>query len=47
MGDRAVSKDRQEELVKEFEDLEWERIGVGTPEKLHELLHRFRAIYLG
>jgi hypothetical protein len=47
MGDRAGSKERQEELVKEFEDLERERIGVGTHEKPYEPLHRFKAIYLG
>ncbi len=47
MGDRALPEAKKDELVEKFEDLERDRIGLGTHEKFHELLHQFKEIYLG
>ncbi len=46
MGDRALGKEKQKKLVEDFEELERERIGAGTHESFHELLHQLREIYL-
>jgi hemerythrin-like domain-containing protein len=46
MGDRVLAKEKQEKLVEDFEDLERQRIGVGTHESFHELLHQLQEIYL-
>lgn len=46
MGDRAVSKEKQDELVGAFESLEREQIGEGTHERFHQLLHHFQEVYL-
>ena len=46
MGDRVLEKKIQDRLMEEFEELEREKIGEGTHEKLHELLHQFKKIYL-
>ena len=47
MGDRVLGRDLQKELVEKFEVVEREKIGVGTHEKFHELLHQLKEIYLG
>jgi hemerythrin-like domain-containing protein len=46
MGDRVLAKETQEKLVEGFEDLERERIGTGTHEAFHQLLHQLQEIYL-
>jgi len=46
MGDRVLAKEKQEKLVADFEDLEREKIGAGTHESFHELLHQLQEIYL-
>jgi hemerythrin-like domain-containing protein len=46
MGDRVLAKEKQEKLVEDFEDLEREKIGAGTHESFHELLHHLQEIYL-
>jgi hemerythrin-like domain-containing protein len=46
MGDRVISKEKQGDLVKSFETLEREKIGVGTHEEFHKLLHQLQEIYL-
>ncbi len=46
MADRSLSADQQEELVKQFDALEEERIGPGKHEEFHDLLRRLKAVYL-
>ncbi len=46
MGDRVLSKKKQEKLVEGFEKLEREKIGAGTHETFHQLLHQLQEIYL-
>jgi hemerythrin-like domain-containing protein len=46
MGEKVLSKKTQEELVEGFEKIETERIGEGTHEEFHKLLHQLRDIYL-
>ena len=46
MGDRVLAKEEQKKLVEAFEDLERERIGAGTHESFHKLLHQLQEIYL-
>lgn len=46
MADRVLSNAVQRELEEAFEKLEEERIGAGTHEKFHELLHRLKEVYL-
>jgi hemerythrin-like domain-containing protein len=46
MADRTLSKAKQDELEHEFEKLEVERIGIGTHERFHKLLHQLKEIYL-
>ena len=46
MGDRVLAKKTQEKLVKGFENLEREKIGEGTHESFHQLLHQLQEIYL-
>lgn len=46
MGDRVVSKEKQDELVGAFETLEREKIGAGTHEKFHKLLNHLQEVYL-
>lgn len=46
MGDRVLSKEKQEKLVEGFENLEREKIGAGTHEAFHQLLHQLQEIYL-
>jgi len=47
MGDRVLNRDLQKQLVEKFEIVEREKIGVGTHEKFHKLLHQLKEIYLG
>jgi hemerythrin-like domain-containing protein len=46
MGEKVLSKKTQKELVEGFEKIETERIGEGTHEEFHKLLHQLRDIYL-
>ncbi len=46
MGDRVLSPKKQDELVEAFEKLEREKIGEGTHEAFHRLLHDLQEIYL-
>lgn len=46
MGDRVLPGKKQEELLEAFERLERERIGEGTHEGFHKLLHELKDIYL-
>ena len=46
MGDRAVPPKKQGELVEAFEKLEREKIGEGTHERFHRLLHHLQDVYL-
>jgi hemerythrin-like domain-containing protein len=46
MADMSLSKERQENLSKEFESLERERIGIGKHKEFHRLLHNLKSVYL-
>ena len=46
MGERVLSKETQRDLVEGFEKIEVERIGEGTHEEFHKLLHQLRDVYL-
>jgi hemerythrin-like domain-containing protein len=46
MGDRAIPRKKQGELVEAFEKLEREKIGEGTHERFHQLLHDLKDVYL-
>ncbi len=46
MGDRVLSKEKQDKLLIGFEKLEQERIGEGTHERFHQLLHHLQEVYL-
>jgi hemerythrin-like domain-containing protein len=46
LADRLLSPDEQDELVEGFERIETEKIGAGTHERLHALIHRLSASLL-
>lgn len=46
MADQHLSEEVQEKLLEDFEKVEVERIGVGTHEKFHKLLHHLKDVYL-
>ncbi|MBI2303927.1 MAG: hemerythrin domain-containing protein [Chloroflexi bacterium] len=46
MADRHISKEKQRELLEEFERVERERIGPGKHEEFHRLLDRLGSIYI-
>jgi hemerythrin-like domain-containing protein len=46
MGDRVLSKEKQEKLVEGFEELERVKIGPGMHETFHQLLQKLQEIYL-
>jgi hemerythrin-like domain-containing protein len=46
MGDQVLSPQKQKELEEGFEKIEVERIGAGTHEQFHQLLHHLQEIYL-
>lgn len=46
MGDRLLPREKQQELLNGFEEFEERVMGVGTHEKLHEMLHEFDKKYL-
>ena len=46
MGEKILSPKKQEELVEAFEKLEREKIGEGTHERFHHLLHELQERYL-
>jgi len=47
MADMRVPKEKQDELLAEFEKVETERMGPGKHEEFHRLLHNLKEIYLG
>ena len=46
MGEKVLSREVQKELVEGFEKIEVERIGEGTHEEFHKLLHHLQEVYL-
>jgi hemerythrin-like domain-containing protein len=46
MGDKVLAGEKQAELLEGFEDLERLKIGAGTHEEFHKLLHYLKEIYL-
>jgi len=46
IADARIPKAKQDELLKEFEKVEHEKIGVGKHEELHNLLERLEETYL-
>jgi hemerythrin-like domain-containing protein len=46
MGEKVLSKEIQEGLLEGFEKIEVERIGEGTHEEFHRLLHHLQEVYL-
>lgn len=46
MADTQLSQAKDDELLKEFDKLELERIGPGKHEEFHEMLERLDGIYL-
>jgi hemerythrin-like domain-containing protein len=46
MGEKVLSKEIQEGLMEGFEKIEVEKIGEGTHEEFHRLLHRLQEVYL-
>lgn len=46
MGDKVLSKEKQQNLLKAFDKLESERIGVGMHESFHNLLNHLQEVYL-
>ncbi len=46
MADMHLSSSKQEELLKQFERVERERISAGKHEEFHELIHHLKEVYL-
>mgnify|MGYP000870066457 CR=1 FL=1 len=46
LGDKRIPLEKQTELLEAFEEHEVKVMGIGTHEKLHALLHRFKRKYL-
>lgn len=46
IADKFLSEKKQKELHEDFERIEIERIGEGTHEKFHELIHQLQDVYL-
>lgn len=46
IADMHIPEDEQEKLLKEFERVEVEKIGVGKHEEFHELLKQLKKVYL-
>lgn len=46
MADAQIPKEKQEELLEEFERLENEKMGIGKEEELQKVLHHLEEIYL-
>lgn len=47
MADMRLSKEKQEELLEEFERVESEIIGADKHEEFHQLLRNLKQVYLG
>jgi hemerythrin-like domain-containing protein len=45
-GEKAIPEKKQEELVEALENLEVKKIGEGTHEKFHKLLHELKETHL-
>jgi len=46
MADAHLSREKQDKLLKEFEIVENEKIGIGKHEEFHKLLHHLKDVYL-
>ena len=46
MADMHIPKEKQEQLLKDFDTIEVERIGAGKHEEFHKLLKQLKSIYL-
>jgi len=46
IGDKKIPQDVQAQLLESFEKFETAVMGVGTHDKLHDLLHKFEKKYL-
>jgi lactate dehydrogenase-like 2-hydroxyacid dehydrogenase len=46
MADKYLSSDKQEELIREFDRMEQEKIGEGKHEELHGIMKELKKIYL-
>lgn len=46
IADQRLSKEKEEELLEEFEIVEQERVGIGKHEEFHKLLEALKRIYL-
>lgn len=46
IADHYIPAKRQDKLVKDFERLEVEKIGLGTHEKFHDMIYELKKIYL-
>jgi hypothetical protein len=46
MVDTHLSKEKQKELLQQFEMVEREKIGVGQHEEFHKLLNHLKSVYL-
>lgn len=46
MADARLDEEKQKELFEGFERIEEERIGWGTHERFHEMIHNLREVYL-
>jgi hemerythrin-like domain-containing protein len=47
MGDKRIPAAEQEKLIESFERFEEEVMGIGTHEKLHQMLNTFEQRYIG
>ena len=46
MADKHLSPAKQNELIREFERLENEKVGVGRHDEFHKMLHYLESVYL-
>ena len=46
MADMQLSEEKQQELIKEFDKVEQEKIGIGKRQELLNTLHYLSDIYL-
>ncbi len=47
MGEEHLTEEKRKELLENFEKVEREVVGEGVHEKMHEVLHILKKIYLG
>jgi len=46
LAERLLPPEKRNEMFEAFERIEEDRIGAGTHEELHKLLHKFKDLYL-